>query len=171
MHETHVSLVFLAGGHAYKLKRAVKFPYLDFSTVELRRQACEVELTLNRRTAPTLYKEVRGLFRSAEDGISFAPNGVAVDWVVVMRRFDQALLFDSLAQDDRLEPRMMDELADHIARFHAGAEPRFDRGGSAEMADLAEIVADLMVNDPFPLRETAPNVLLFVRPPCHPKGN
>ena len=139
MHETHVSLVFLAGEHAYKLKRAVKFPYLDFSTVELRRRACEAELALNRRTAPALYKEVRGLFRSAEGGIGFAPNGAAIDWVVVMRRFDQALLFDSLAQDDRLEPRMMDELADHIARFHAGAERRFDRGGAAEMGDLAEL--------------------------------
>jgi uncharacterized protein len=139
VHETHVSLVFLAGEHAYKLKRAVKFPYLDFSTVELRRQACEVELALNRRAAPTLYKEVRGLFRSAEGGISFAPNGVAVDWVVVMRRFDQTLLFDSLAQHDRLEPRMMDELADHIARFHAAAERRFDRGGAEEMVELAEM--------------------------------
>ena len=139
VHATHVSLVFLAGEHAYKLKRAVKFPYLDFSTVELRRRACEVELTLNRRTAPTLYKEVRGLFRSAESAMSFAPNGVAVDWVVVMRRFEQALLFDSLAQDDRLEPRMMDELADHIARFHAAAERRFDRGGAQEMVELAEM--------------------------------
>ena len=72
--ETHVSLVFLAGDHAYKLKRAVKFPYLNFSTPELRRQACEAELTLNRRTAPALYEEVRGLFRSAEGGISFEPG-------------------------------------------------------------------------------------------------
>jgi aminoglycoside phosphotransferase family enzyme/predicted kinase len=139
VHETHVSLIFLAGERAYKLKRAVKFPYLDFSTVELRRQACEAELALNRRTAPALYGEVRGLFRSAEGGVRFAPNGAAVDWVVVMRRFDQALLFDSLAKSGRLEPRMMDELADHIARFHSAAERRFDRGGAREMADLAEM--------------------------------
>jgi uncharacterized protein len=51
--ETHVSLVFLAGERAYKLKRAVKYPYLDFSTAEHRRRACEAELALNRRTAPT----------------------------------------------------------------------------------------------------------------------
>src|SRR5215469_7305241 len=50
--ETHVSLVFLAGDHAYKLKRAVKYPYLDFSTPDLRRRACEAELALNRRTLP-----------------------------------------------------------------------------------------------------------------------
>jgi uncharacterized protein len=69
--ETHVSLVFLAGNRAYKLKRAVKFPYLDFSTVKQRRAACEAELTLNRRTAPNLYRKVRALTR--------APNGR--DWL------------------------------------------------------------------------------------------
>lgn len=139
MLETHVSLVFLAGDRAYKLKRAVKFPYLDFSTAELRRQACEAELSLNRRTAPALYEEVRGLFRSAGGAISFDPDGAAVDWVVVMRRFDQDLLFDSLAKNGRLGPRMMDELADHIAVFHTAAELRLDRGGAVEIADLAEL--------------------------------
>ena len=64
--ETHVSLVFLAGDRAYKLKRAVKFPYLDFSTAERRRVACEAELALNRRTAPNLYLEVRALTRTAD---------------------------------------------------------------------------------------------------------
>ena len=120
--ETHVSLVFLAGDRAYKLKRAVKFPYLDFSTVELRRQACEAELGLNRRTAPAIYEQVRGLFQSSAGDIGFARIGTAVDWVVVMRRFDQSLLFASLAQTGRLEPKMMDELADHIAHFHAAAK-------------------------------------------------
>jgi aminoglycoside phosphotransferase family enzyme/predicted kinase len=137
--ETHVSLVFLAGDRAYKLKRAVKFPYLDFSTVELRRQACEAELALNRRTAPALYEKVRGLFRSSAGDIGFARTGTAVDWVVVMRRFDQSLLFASLAQTGHLEPKMMDELADHIARFHAAAERRVGCGGRAEMVDLAEL--------------------------------
>src|SRR5437660_2514771 len=55
--ETHISIVFLAGARAYKLKRAVKFPYLDFSTPEARHAACEAEVVLNRRTAPQLYLE------------------------------------------------------------------------------------------------------------------
>ncbi|MBI2977714.1 MAG: aminoglycoside phosphotransferase, partial [Rhodospirillales bacterium] len=54
--QTHVSEVFLAGERALKLKRAVVFPYLDFSTPEKRRAACEAEVRINRRTAPTLYK-------------------------------------------------------------------------------------------------------------------
>src|SRR5271165_1375939 len=81
--ETHVSLVFLAGDHAYKLKRAMKFPYLDFSFAEQRQVACEAELALNRRTAPNLYLEVRALTCTANGGVGFGIEGRAVDWVVV----------------------------------------------------------------------------------------
>jgi aminoglycoside phosphotransferase family enzyme/predicted kinase len=137
--ETHVSLVFLAGDRAYKLKRAVKYPYLDFSTAERRRAACEAELALNRRTAPALYLEVRSIVRTAAGRLSFSPLGTALDWVVVMRRFDQALLFDALAKSGGLTAQLMDELADHIAAFHAAAEPCFDSGGAAEMGEIAEI--------------------------------
>ena len=137
--ETHASLVFIAGDRVFKLKRAVAYPYLDFSTADLRRSACEAELALNRRTAPALYEEVRGLFRAADGAISFAPNGEAVDWVVLMRRFDQDLLFDALAERGGLDRHIMDQLADHIAQFHASAERHFDHGGAAEMADLAEV--------------------------------
>lgn len=136
--ETHASLVFIAGDRVYKLKRAVKYPYLDFSTAELRRRACESELALNRRTAPALYLEVRPIIRDAADAIRFGSDGAPVDWVVVMRRFDQALLFDALAKSGGLGARLMDALADHIARFHAAALRRFDAGGAAEMRDIAE---------------------------------
>src|SRR5690348_5865880 len=83
--------------------------------------------------------EVRGLFQGADGAVGFSPSGEAVDWVVVMRRFDQALLFDALAETGGLDRHIMDQLADHIARFHASAERHYDRGGAAEMADLAEI--------------------------------
>ena len=137
--ETHVSLVFLAGDCAYKLKRAVKYPYLDFSTAERRRRACEAELTLNRRTAPAIYLEIRGIGRTSTGDIAFCASDTAVDWVVVMRRFDQSLLFDALARSGGLSAQLMDALADHIGSFHATAERYFDRGGAAEMAELAEI--------------------------------
>jgi hypothetical protein len=137
--ETHASLVFIAGDRVFKLKRAVAYAYLDFSTADLRRRACEAELVLNRRTAPALYEEVRGLFRDADGAVSFAPNGEALDWVVVMRRFDQDVLFDALAETGGLDRHVMDQLADHIAQFHASAERHFDRGGAAEMAQLAEV--------------------------------
>src|SRR5215469_7817483 len=136
--ETHMSLVFLAGDRAYKLKRAIKFPYLDFSSAEQRRVACEAELALNRRTAPDLYLEVRALTRTENGGVGFGTQGPVVDWVVVMRRFDQAALFDELAKTGRLNASLMAELADHIAAFHQAAEPRPDRGGAAALAAVAE---------------------------------
>src|SRR5690349_7581773 len=126
--ETHVSLVFLAGDRAYKLKRAVKYPYLDFSTAERRRQACEAELALNRRTAPEMYLEVRGLARTAAGSVGFSSASPALDWVVVMRRFEQELLFDALAKTGGLDPQMMDELVDNIAVFHRAAERRPQSG-------------------------------------------
>jgi aminoglycoside phosphotransferase family enzyme len=135
---THVSLVFLAGDRAYKLKRAVRYPYLDFSTPERRRRACESELSLNRRTAPALYLEVRALARMPDGKIGFADTGMAIDWVVVMRRFEQSSLFDALAQTGGLSARLMTELAGHIADFHAMAERRRDVGGCAPLMAIAE---------------------------------
>src|SRR5882724_2392321 len=99
--ETHASVVFLAGNRAYKLKRAVKYPYLDFSTAALRLAACTAELKLNRRTAPQLYLEVRAISRLTDGRLVWgrpggdrysdlrpAPDG-PLDFVVVMRRFEQ----------------------------------------------------------------------------------
>src|SRR5271169_4154474 len=136
--ETHVSLVFLAGDRGYKLKRAIKFPYLDFSSAKARRVACEAELALNRRTAPDLYLKVRALTRTANGGVGFGTEGRVVDWVVVMRRFDQAALFDELAKTGRLNPSLMTELAGHIAAFHRAAEPRPEHGGAAALAAVVE---------------------------------
>ncbi|HEU0157198.1 MAG TPA: phosphotransferase, partial [Stellaceae bacterium] len=135
--ETHVSLVFLAGERAYKLKRAVRLPYLDFSTIEQRRAACAAELALNRRTAPSLYLELRRIGRNAAGEIGFFENGAELDWVVIMRRFDQNLLFDALARAGKLDAPIMDALADHIAEFHAAAESRSDRGGAAALDAVA----------------------------------
>jgi uncharacterized protein len=136
--ETHVSALFLVGDRVYKLKRAVKFPYLDFSTAEQRRGACEAELALNRRTAPNLYLEVRALTRAEDGAVGFGTEGPAVDWVVVMRRFEQASLFDELAKTHRLTAPLMTELADHIAAFHQAAEPRPGYGGAAALAAVVE---------------------------------
>jgi hypothetical protein len=86
---THISLVFLAGDRAFKLKRAVHYPHVDFSIPEKRRRACNAELTLNRRTAPSLYLEVCGIGRTRDGSLGWATGGPALDWVVVMRRFDK----------------------------------------------------------------------------------
>jgi uncharacterized protein len=131
---THISLVFLAGPRAYKLKLAVKYPYLDFSTAARRREACAAELRLNRRTAPSLYLEVRRISRSPTGVVGWGTRGRALDWVVVMRRFEQHLLLDAIAGSGGLTPRLLQQLTAHIADFHAKAERRFDAGGTAAIA-------------------------------------
>jgi uncharacterized protein len=135
--ETHISLIFLAADRAYKLKRAVKLAYVDFSTAEQRRGACAAELALNRRTAPSLYLSLRRLGRDPAGKIGFIDEGPALDWVVVMRRFDQGALFDALAQKGALTGPLIDALADHIAQFHGSAEERPEQGGGAAFEDIA----------------------------------
>ncbi|HEX2116576.1 MAG TPA: AAA family ATPase [Alphaproteobacteria bacterium] len=131
--DTHGAVVFLVGRRAYKLKRAVRFPYMDYSTVERRRVMCEAELTLNRRTAPMLYEAVAPVTREGKR-FRIGGTGDPVDWLVVMRRFDQAGLFDRLAEEGALTPALIQVLAAEIAAFHARAERRADYGGGAGMA-------------------------------------
>jgi aminoglycoside phosphotransferase family enzyme/predicted kinase len=136
---THASMVFLAGDRAFKLKRAVRYSYLDFSTPALRRDACKTELALNRRTAPELYLAVRSLNRLANGEIAFDGPDPALDWVVVMRRFDQSGLFDRLAADGALTASLMTRLTDRIAAFHDGAERTPEHGGRTGIADVVAI--------------------------------
>src|SRR5208282_4452120 len=96
--QTHVSLLFLAGDLVFKLKRAVAFPYLDFSTPQLRETACRAELALNSRAAPNLYLGVRRITRET-NGLAFDGAGELVDSVVVMRRFAESDLFDVMARE------------------------------------------------------------------------
>jgi len=136
--ETHASLVFLAGTRAYKLKRDVKYSYLDFSTLDLRRQACTAELKLNRRTAPQLYLEVRAISRLPDGTLTWGREGEVLDFVVVMQRFDQSAVLDQVGARGELSPALLYSLAAHIAKFHDKAEPRLDCGGGAVMRELAK---------------------------------
>ena len=132
--ETHASIVFLAGPRAWKLKRAVRYDYLDFSTAERREALCEAEVRVNRRTAPSLYRRVVAVVRKPDGSLALDGHGVPVDWVIEMRRFDQEQLLDRLAGRGALDLGLMPPLGSAIARFHGIAEPRFDHGGRAGMA-------------------------------------
>jgi aminoglycoside phosphotransferase family enzyme/predicted kinase len=131
--ETHSSIVFLTGRLAWKLKRAVRYDYLDFSTADRRRAMCQAELRLNQRTAPSLYHRVVAVTREASGALALGGTGVAVDWVIEMSRFDQDELFDRLAARQRLGVELMPPLAAAIARLHAAATRRTDHGGRAGM--------------------------------------
>ncbi len=129
---THISHLFLAGERAYKLKRAVRLPYVDFSTVALRHAACERELALNRRLAPELYEAVVPVTRAA-GGYALGGSGEAADWVVRMRRFDQDCLLDRIAEQGGLAPSLLRALGDVVAQAHASAEPVMGAGAAAAL--------------------------------------
>jgi uncharacterized protein len=131
--ETHASIVFLAGARAWKLKRAVRYDYLDFSTIERRKEMCEAEVRINRRAAPALYRGVAAITREPDGSLALGGSGAPVDWVIEMIRFDQDGLFDRLAARGALDLDLMPSLATAIARFHQTAERRSDHGGAAGM--------------------------------------
>ena len=136
--DTHASIVFLAGARAYKLKRAVLFDYLDFSTVERRRALCESEVRLNRRTAPALYRGVVAVTREDDGSYALEGRGWPVEWLVEMNRFPQEALFDRLASRGCLDLALMSPLAAAIAEFHLAAEHRAAHGGSVGMTWVIE---------------------------------
>ncbi len=136
--DTHASIVFLAGDRAWKLKRAVRYDYLDYSTADRRRAMCLAEVRVNRRTAPHLYRGVVAVTQQSDGTLAIGGSGDPVDWLVEMARFDQAGLFDRLAAAGVLDLRLMGPLADAVARFHAGAEYRMDQGGPAAMARVID---------------------------------
>src|SRR3974390_616340 len=97
--DTHAASVFLAGERAYKVKRAVLFPFLDFSTLEKRKAACETEIEVNRPFAPDIYRRVVAITRSPNGSLAFDGGGTVIEWAVEMRRFDESATLDHLARE------------------------------------------------------------------------
>lgn len=128
--DTHCATIFLAGARAWKLKRAVRYSYLDFSSPEQRRAALDAELRLNRRTAPGLYRAVHPLVRSG-GCLAIGGEGPAVDWILEMDRFPDGALLDELADQGALDPLIMQRLADRIHAFHDAAEKAAVPDGAA----------------------------------------
>lgn len=136
--DTHGAIVFIAGDRVLKLKRAVRFDYMDFSTLDKRRAACEAVITVNQRAAPTIYRGIRAITRAAGGALALDGEGEVVDWLVDMARFDEETLFDRLAQRGALTDSLIGNLARTVADFHAAAETRGDRGGATVMTDVVE---------------------------------
>jgi len=121
--ETHISWLLLAGDFVYKFKKPLKLDFLDFSTLALRRAACEEELRINCRTASDLYLGLVALSGQAGSlrlqPAETAPAGA--EPAVRMRRFAQEALLSHLLEQQRLLPSHIDALAQQVAQFHAGA--------------------------------------------------
>ncbi|MEL6227448.1 MAG: AAA family ATPase [Pseudomonadota bacterium] len=119
--ETHISHVFLAGEHAYKMKKAVVLPFVDFSSKTARLKACHGEIEVNRRTAPDIYLDVLTI-SAFEGSLSLGGPGEPVDFVVRMRRFRQDCLLDRIAAEHRLTPPLVHGIADQVAALHLAAD-------------------------------------------------
>lgn len=137
--ETHISRIFLVGQRAYKMKRAVKLPYVDFSTPSLRLAACEKEVELNSKTAPGLYLGVRQITREAGGKLAFDGSGQVVDAAIEMIRFDQSRLLDRMATAGDLTPALMTSVARMIVSYHRTAPTIHDGSGSSNLAGVLDI--------------------------------
>lgn len=137
--ETHISRIFLVGDRVYKMKRAVKLPYADFSTPQLRLDACLKEVELNSITAPGLYLGVRRITRGKDGVLKLDGEGELVEAAVEMRRFDQDALFDKIALAGQLTPQLATSVAEMIVAFHRNAPVVHETGGAANIAGVLDI--------------------------------
>ena len=119
--QTHISVVFLAGPYAYKIKKPVAFDFLDFSTLEKRRQACEAEVRLNRRLAPDVYRDVVPISVTGSSLAIERPGEIA-EWAVKMGRLPEGATLKARLLDGALTTQHLEAVARRIADFHAGAE-------------------------------------------------
>ena len=131
---THASHVFLFADHALKLKRALRYAYLDFSTPQRRLADCERELAVNRRFTPRLYLGLRRITREANGALHFDGEGELVDAVVEMRRFADEDLFSRVLAEGRATPALITQLARVIAASHERAEVASPSGGAEAFA-------------------------------------
>lgn len=128
--DTHAAMLFLAGDAVLKIKRAVRLPYLDFTTLASRELVCRKEFALNAPHAPGLYRGVVAILRRGDGstciddmhaGSAAGDPGEIVDWAVAMRRFAKGVLLSEMAASGTLTPTILKRLADRIVAFHETA--------------------------------------------------
>ncbi len=136
--DTAGAVVFLAGDHVYKIKRAITFPFMDLSTIEKRREACNAEIAVNRENAPSVYLETVGIVRTPQGGLSLGGKGEAVEWCCHMRRFDENATLDRIAERDGVSDSVIESLARAIRRSHARAPPRDGMRAAKELESFIE---------------------------------
>ncbi|HVV94120.1 MAG TPA: AAA family ATPase [Hyphomicrobiales bacterium] len=155
--DTHGAAVFLAGDDVYKVKRAVRFPFMDFSTLEKRRQACAAEIAVNRDNAPAIYRGIVPIVR-AGDGLRLGGDGEVVEWAVHLKRFDEDRTLDRLAERGEFPDELVPALVEAVMAAHARAAISDGTAATAALGDnleetLAEIAAAPTV---FPPAEAEP---------------
>ncbi len=120
--DTHASSIFLAGERALKIKRAIRLPYLDYSTLALRKAACEAELAINAPHAPQIYRRVVAITRNDNDRLEIGGRGRPIEWALEMARFDETKTLDKVAREHPIDAGLAVAMADAILRAHRAAD-------------------------------------------------
>ncbi len=142
--DTHAASVFLAGDRALKIKRAVRFPFLDFSTLDKRKRACEAELAVNRPFAPAIYRRVVPITREADGRLTLGGNGEPVEWAVEMSRFDEKETLDHLADAGRIDSGLAEALGRAVAHAHGVVQVTQNFGYAGALKEIiAQNTAEL----------------------------
>jgi aminoglycoside phosphotransferase family enzyme/predicted kinase len=159
VHQTHISVVFLVGDSAYKVKKPVRFDFLDFSTLQRRRHFCEEEVRLNRRHAPDVYLGVVPITRQG-DTLRVGGEGEVVEWAVHMRRLPPAAMLQEKLRHGELTDELVDRVADRVADFHRTTKQAPKAAGRFDA--VASLLQDI-------LGEARPQVGTTVRPAVFPR--
>jgi aminoglycoside phosphotransferase family enzyme/predicted kinase len=141
--ETHCARVFLAGNEALKVKKRVRLPFLDFTTLEARRTACRREVELNQASAPSIYLGMIPITLEKTGQLAIAGDGETVDWAVRMRRFDQDQVLAHIARQGPLAPTLARSLAAMVARYHRACPIAKGDASSNMRAVVRELVSEL----------------------------
>lgn len=142
--ETHGAYVFLAGKQVVKIKRAVAFSYMDFSTLQKRHAACAREIDLNRPHAPGIYRGLLPITREPSGRLAFAGPGEPVEWAVHMSRFDEADVLVNRAAQGPISASIAKDLADAIVRYHATAPNDRSHDSAAQFERIIRDVASAL---------------------------
>ncbi|HEY0182266.1 MAG TPA: AAA family ATPase [Rhodopila sp.] len=135
--ETHISAVFIGRDTVWKLKKAVRMPFLDFSTLDARAHFLRRELELNQPAAPGIYRDVVGVSRRPDGKLELG-DANPVDWVLRMAPVPHGDFLDVMAREGRLTPKLFDDLGDSVAAYHSRLAPVLQWDSAAALLRITE---------------------------------
>lgn len=138
--ETHISRVYFAGARVYKVKKPIRLPFLDYSTLERRRRCAEDEVRLNQRLAGDAYLGVVPITRDAEGRVRVGGDGEVIEYAVEMERLPAHRMLDQLLERGEVDNELVDRIVERLATFHAAAATGPGVDEHATPAALRELV-------------------------------
>ena len=140
--ETHFAWVFLAGDRAWKLRKPVRRDPMDYGTLDARRRGSEAEVQLNRRLAPSVYRGIQPLTRTADGRFAIGGDGTVVDWLVEMRRLDRRRMLDEMLASGRATEHELDRVVRMLADFYRREVPAVTDGAALAARLRAQVDAN-----------------------------